>query len=248
MKRQITFLGAVTIAGLLVGATAGCNQKKLPGPTPDTRQAANQNSSTQTAQTDPYAIPAGYEKFFPASVGNDKREYSFSQGEKSESPDQDPYLERVGFFYGSGRPYGLAVQKYASAAEAQAQLDKRLSRAVPTDEYLKKIKFPKCFREGAGNKETERDTAEQKAFHPPEELVKRIPAGGGEAVVIRPPRTWDADCQSTTNERSNEENILWTQGSYFFDLHISTPVGEPNKNLFVEGEALFKDYLAMTGQ
>ena len=249
MKRQITLLGALTAICLLVGATSGCNLKNLPGKTSDTQQrAANQNSSTQTGKMDTYAIPAGYEKFFPASLGNNKREYSFNQGEKSEYPEQDPYVERVGFFYGSGRPYDLAVQKYASEAEAKAQLDKRVSKAVPTDEYLKKIKFPKCFREGEGDKETAQDTAEQKAFHPPEELVKRIPAGGGEAVVIRPPRTWKADCEGTTNEVDNEENILWNQGIYLFDLHVSTPIGDPHKILFGEGEALFKDYLAATGQ
>ena len=150
----------------------------------------------------------------------------------------------VGYFYSEDLRYILQLKKYASEAQALAQFNADTSEAVSTDEYEKRVKFPKCF---VRNAEKTND-----GFDPPTELVKRIPLkSGSSAAVLRPGKYWDDDCKNKVNQNL-QETVRWVDGLYIFevdgtggnDVHA---VGWPF-NMQGKSEAFLNDYLLAIGQ
>ena len=181
--------------------------------------------TSQPKTSSKYPLLPGYEKFGPDQVGNYAQTGSFSIPKSSN--EEDAYLESADFNYeSSGDKVHLKIKKYPSEAEAQAITSKMAAAAVPTEEYDKKVKLPKCDP----NKETDYDT--------PQELVKSIPrSSGGDAYVLHSSRHWDWDCKVTSNR---DEFVVWANGPYVFEIDASPP--DIHSNAYGKGEAFFNDY------
>jgi hypothetical protein len=187
-----------------------------------------------------------YEKFLPPTVGQYK---SFSESTKDRtsisksSDDGRPWIEYgIGLFArhldSAGNPTGtvddqisVAVEKYASESEAQAELNKRVKAAVPIAEYDQRVNLGKC-------------NSESENTHPPEQFIKQIPLkSGGNAFYIAEGKQYDSDCKKING---GSEYITWSQGVYILQLEIHV-----DQNLLPyskKGEPLVSDYLQAIGQ
>lgn len=181
---------------------------------------------TPAASNKDNAVPAEYEKYAPAQVGAFARNSFFT-----DKPDPDYHNRVVTHFLYDGRNY-LDIMKYSSAADAQADYQKRVSAAVPEEDYARKVKLPKC------------DPDQETDYETPEVLVKRIQRWrGGEAVVFHSARFWDYKCQVSSN---GEEDVMWTDGALMFVIETSRQNGADDA--FGQAEAFFNDYQKATEQ
>ena len=129
----------------------------------------------------------------------------------------------------------LDVIKYGSEAAAQLEVKKRIDAAVPTDQYDKKVKFPRC------------DPKHESDFKGPEQFVKKIPlAKGGDAYVLRDGKFWDYQCKKASNRN---EYVTWSSGVYVFRIDCSPALTEKDDQaVYGQGELLFAEYQKARGE
>jgi hypothetical protein len=235
MKTTKTFTPALALI-LLLSATLGCKMLNLGG----SGRASSGNTNSEETSTPP--IPAGYEKFFPATLGTLKRwRFGLPENGKKKHPD-DPYDEMVGYWYGEGKtpPYSVEVDRFSSAARAQAQLKEDVKDAVPAADYEKRVRFPKCY---PGDPERTNDN-----FDPPDELIRQIPLrNGGSAMVFREGLFWEDDCKSKVNNHG-DEHVEWVDGVYLFRIDALPTLEPPVPNMSGKAEAFFNDYISAIGR
>ena len=243
MNKTKLIFGVIMLACLAV--FSGCSKNAILGKSTSNQSSTNNQPSTKQTESS----TGNWESLFPVQVGAFKRSTDSNKylAKSKEENEKDPYIDDLHFFYGDDRQYVLAIKKYDSAEQAKTQLDRQGSEALPRDEYLKKIKFPKCIvhHEGDGTVISDKENAEYRAFKPPYELVKRIPLKSGEALVMHPPLNWDDDCKNKVNERTDED-IYWADGVYLYQVSVTSM--SAHHNVFGEGEAFLKDYLSATSQ
>jgi len=144
-------------------------------------------------------------------------------------PNSNPNASRLG-----RRSLCVDVIKYASEAAAQLEVKKRIDAAVPTEQYDKKVKLPKC------------DPNHETSFNAPEEFIKKLPLKkGGDAYVFHMGKFWDYQCKKVSN---NSEYVTWTSGVYVFRLDCSGASKEDYPSIFGQGEAVFAEYLKAIGE
>lgn len=195
--------------------------------------------------SDKYPVPDSYWVYAPAKLGEYTPAQAFSFDPNVYDSKTKAATEAVRFAYylpigpnpknpDTRRSIALDVIKYPSEAAAQAEIKKRVSAAVPTEEYDKKVKFPKCNP----NKDSD--------FKGPQELMKKLPLKkGGEAYVLHFGKFWDYACKKVTNK---EEDVIWASGVYFFRLEVTGAIKEPDTAIFGQGELLLAEYQKAMGE
>lgn len=185
------------------------------------KDSSDSTSTTSTADS----VPAEYAKFAPAQVGTSAKQKAFTYKPSNRDSLTGTDVGAARFVYSNNSYFD--VIKYPTAEAAQAEVKKRVSLAVDTAEYDKKVKLPKCDP----NKETDYDT--------PFELIKTLPVKtGGDAYVLHAGKYWDADCKVDDNVRG--EYVFWSDGNYFF--LINSMGKDIYTSAFGKAEAFFDDY------
>lgn len=221
-------LGCSTFKNLTGGQKTG-NQS---APTTASNSGSPSVPSASLAKPFPVSpdkpIPAEFLKFAPAQVGVSVGKSASVYEPNKESPTFDGAVDGANFIYES-KDYNtyFVVIKYPTVEAAQAAVKKDVSLAVPTAEYDKKVKLPKCDK----NKETDYET--------PDELIKTLPVKtGGEAFVTHSGKFLDYECKVDDNVR--HEYIIWSNGVYRFSINSSAT--HTWLSTFGTGEAFFNDY------
>jgi hypothetical protein len=174
-------------------------------------------------------ISAEFLKFAPVQVGVSVGKIAFAL-----EPDKGDFVDGARFVYES-KDYNtyFVVAKYPTAEAASAAVKKNVSSAVPTAEYDKKVKMPKCDK----NKETDYET--------PWEFIKTLPVKtGGEAYVQHAGKIWDYECK--VDDRYRDEYIVWSNGIYYFSIDSTGTYTQTGA--FGKAEAFFYDYQNAAGQ
>ena len=196
-----------------------------------------------TASKD-HPVPDAYWIYAPAKVGEFGPNEAFSFDANVADSKTKTAKEAVRFSYDIAPPNNnknrlirkhmyVDVIKYASEAAAQAEVKKRVDAAVPTEQYDKKVKLPKC------------DPNHETNFDAPEEFVKKLPLKkGGDAYILHMGKFWDSDCKKVSN---NDEYVTWVSGVYVFRLDCSGANNENYPSIFGQGEAAFADYQKAIG-
>jgi hypothetical protein len=192
-----------------------------------------------------HPVPDAYWVFAPAKVGEFGPNEAFAFDANVSDSKTKAAKEAVRFIYDIAPPNNnkdrlirrhlyVDVIKYASESAAQAEVKKRVDAAVPTEQYDKKVKLPKC------------DPKHETNFNAPEEFVKKLPLKkGGDAYVLHMGKFWDYQCKKVSN---NDEYVTWASGVYVFRLDCSGASGENYPSIFGQGEAAFADYQKAIGE
>lgn len=241
IQNKANLLNAALIVACLGLALACSTFKNLTGG----QKAGNQSVPSANNSSSPYVpgapsakpfpvspnetISAEFLKFAPAQVGESVGKIAFTL-----KPDKGEFVDGARFVYES-KDYNtyLVITKYPTAEAAAAAVKKSASSAVPTAEYDKKVKLPKC------------DTTKETDYQTPYELIKTLPVKtGGEAFVQHSGKIWDYECKVDDNSR--DEYIIWSNGIYYFSID-STPM-HTWISVFGKAEAFFNDYQNAVGQ
>lgn len=190
-------------------------------------------------------VPDAYWVYAPAKVGEFTPNEAFSFDANIHDSTTKAAKEAVRFSYHfsptnnmknplTRRHMYVDVIKYASEAAAQLEVKKRVDAAVPTEQYDKKVKLPKC------------DPNHETNFNAPEELVKKVPLKkGGDAYVLHMGKFWDYQCKKVSN---NDEYVTWASGVYVFRMDCSGTNKENYPSIFGQGEATFAEYQKALGE
>ena len=186
-----------------------------------------------------YPPTPGFEKISLAETPMFRQTKAFSVFDKAAG-----YVKNVSlrYVYKDGRfdkvhsyntDVGVDVAEFATPAQAQAYLKKRVGKTIP-EAQANTVKLPPCKGE-------KRDSDD---FQGPAKLVKKLRHPNGSEVIVTHSGDFNSfDCKRDSNR---DEYVRWTDGVYYFEV-FALP-NSIHENAYGRAEEFAVDYLAALGQ